>query len=47
MRIFVTGANLYYFTNYSGNNPEYNGNGSDTGTFPIPRTFTVGIDLTF
>ncbi len=47
LRLFVTGANLYYFTKYSGTTPEYTGSGSDTGSFPIPRTYTIGVDLTF
>lgn len=47
LKVYLTGANLYYFTGYSGYNPEYMGNGSDTGSFPIPRTYTVGLDIQF
>lgn len=45
MRIFVTGTNLKYFTEYSGNSPERGG--VDTGSYPLPRTYTVGLSLTF
>ncbi|AFL97493.1 SusC/RagA family TonB-linked outer membrane protein [Ornithobacterium rhinotracheale] len=45
MRIFVTGANLKYFTSYSGNSPELGG--VDSGRYPLPRTYTLGLNLTF
>lgn len=50
IRIYVTGSNLYYFTKYSGTNPEFKGinyAGQDTGTFPLPRTYTLGMNMTF
>ena len=45
LRINLTGSNLYYFTNYSGLNPE--GGGDDYGRYPNPRTFTFGIQASF
>lgn len=50
LRIYVTGSNLHYFTKYSGTNPEFKGlenQGQDTGTFPLPKTFTLGMNMTF
>ena len=45
-RVFVQGTNLYTWTKWRGFDPE--GNGA-TGFFdyPVPRTFSVGFDLTF
>ena len=53
LRIYVAGTNLITSQEYSGYNPEiYNGsvfdNGIDRGTiYPIARTITGGIDITF
>lgn len=44
-QLFVTGSNLYYFTGYSGTNPEQGG--YQNGEFPVPRTLTLGVNLTF
>jgi len=44
-RINVTGHNLHYFTNFKGLNPEYGGR--DSGRYPIPRSFIVGLNVTF
>jgi TonB-linked SusC/RagA family outer membrane protein len=44
-RVYFTGSNLHYFTNYSGTFPETGGN--DVGRFPLPRTLTMGINVTF
>jgi TonB-linked SusC/RagA family outer membrane protein len=53
-RLFVTGANLLTWTHYSGFNPDVSslgiGNvnrGIDVGQYPIARSFTVGINLTY
>ncbi len=46
VRLYLTGSNLHYFTNYSGSLPEES-HGSDTGRYPLPRTFTFGANLTF
>lgn len=54
LRAYVTVQNLYTFTNYSGYDPEVgpvNGNvflsGIDLGRYPVPRTFTGGINVEF
>src|SRR5690606_30764284 len=46
VRIFVQGTNLVTWTKFRGFDPE----GVDGSTFfdyPVPRTFTLGFDLTF
>ncbi|THH37515.1 SusC/RagA family TonB-linked outer membrane protein [Neolewinella litorea] len=53
LRVYVSGTNLVTSQEYSGYNPEiYNGsvfdNGIDRGTiYPIARTLTAGLDITF
>lgn len=53
-RIYVSGQNLYTFTNYSGYDPEigsFNKNvlsqNVDNGHYPNPRTITVGANIEF
>ena len=50
----VSGRNLYTWTDYTGYDPETNlfgtstvGRGNDFATYPIPRTYTVGLRLTY
>ncbi|WP_212923675.1 SusC/RagA family TonB-linked outer membrane protein [Capnocytophaga cynodegmi] len=45
VRFFLTGANLAYFTKYTGYLPEKGG--WDSGRFPLARTFTFGVNATF
>lgn len=45
VRFNVTGSNLYYFTNYTGANPEEGG--IDNGRYPNPRTITFGANIGF
>lgn len=45
VRLNATGNNLYYFTNYFGPVPEEGG--QDNGHYPIPRTITFGINVSF
>ncbi|MDO4228483.1 MAG: TonB-dependent receptor [Capnocytophaga sp.] len=45
IRFYVTGANLAYLTKYTGYIPEKGG--WDDGRFPLPRTFTFGVNATF
>jgi hypothetical protein len=54
IRLYVSGQNLYTFTNYAGYNPEANRSyagplqGSfDYGNYPLSRIYTVGINATF
>ena len=55
--VFVTGTDLFVFTNYSGLDPIVNGNtaavggsgaaGIDYGNFPVPRGFSFGLRVGF
>lgn len=45
LNIFVTGSNLHYFKSYTGETPEVGG--IQYGAFPVPRTVTIGLNLTF
>lgn len=55
IRLYVTGSNLVYFNNFSGSSPEeaieapgrgfYRG--QDRGRFPLPRTYTFGVNVSF
>ena len=47
LRLYVTGSNLAYFNNFSGSSPEESGDGIDYGRFPLPRTYTLGLSVTF
>lgn len=55
LRIYVTGQQLAVFTKYPGMNPEisqnenmgWRGLGVDRTTYPVPRTFSVGCNITF
>lgn len=55
IKFFAGVTNLYTFTNYSGIDPESANTGSgsdpaqsfDYGSYPIPRTYTGGITVTF
>lgn len=49
---YVSGQNLYTWTNYSGQDPTTNSNGDsslkiDFNSYPVSRTFTLGIELGF
>lgn len=53
-RIYVTGTNLHTWTHYSGFNPDVSslgiGNvnrGVDVGQYPLAKSFTLGINLTY
>jgi len=53
-RIYVTGTNLFTITDYSGFDPDVSaqsvGNvnrGIDIGAYPLARTITVGVSLTY
>ena len=45
VRINLTGANLYYFTKYQGQNPEEGG--VDNGHYPNPRSIILGANISF
>lgn len=50
-RIFVSGNNLFLFTNYPGQNPDIGSsttsNNIDYESYPVPRTFATGININF
>lgn len=43
IRVFLTGSNLMYLTQYNGTFPEVGGN--DAGRFPLPKTVTLGATI--
>ncbi|WP_226332645.1 SusC/RagA family TonB-linked outer membrane protein [Echinicola marina] len=45
IRTYFTGTNLHYFTSYTGLNPE--DGGTDSGRYPIPRSFLFGVNVNF
>ncbi|MFD1613553.1 SusC/RagA family TonB-linked outer membrane protein [Gelatiniphilus marinus] len=45
LNIYVTGSNLHYFKSMSGDTPEVGG--VQYGQFPVPKTFTIGLNVTF
>jgi hypothetical protein len=45
VRLNLSGSNLYYFTAFTGLNPE--DGGMDNGHYPISRTFSLGVNVTF
>lgn len=54
LRFYLQGSNLFTLTNYTGYNPEVNKNSSDAlrpgedyCSYPLPRTFTFGVNLNF
>ncbi|MCU0457837.1 MAG: SusC/RagA family TonB-linked outer membrane protein [Bacteroidales bacterium] len=47
LRVYFTGANLAYLNGFSGSLPEESGDGIDYGRFPLPRTYTLGLSVTF
>jgi len=50
-RVYATVQNLHTFQHYKGYNPDFNSGvlepGFDNGSYPRPRTFMVGVDLSF
>jgi iron complex outermembrane receptor protein len=46
-RISLSMQNVFTITNYSGLDPETNGNGIDSSMWPRPRTYTLGLNLNF
>ncbi|PRX38994.1 SusC/RagA family TonB-linked outer membrane protein [Salegentibacter salegens] len=52
-RIYLSGQNLYTWTEYLGYNPEVSGyegaltGGVDYGAYPLPRTVTLGVNIGF
>ncbi len=46
LRVFATAQNLLTLTGYKGYDPEI-AKGTDLGTFPMPRTFLTGLNVSF
>ncbi len=51
-RLYLSIQQVYTFTKYPGNNPEVSSasglnSGTDQTSYPIPRTFTVGLNVNF
>ncbi|PAU95874.1 SusC/RagA family TonB-linked outer membrane protein [Aliifodinibius salipaludis] len=50
-RIYVNAQNVYTFTAYKGYNPDFTSGvfepGYNNGSYPVPRTLTVGVDIGF
>lgn len=52
-RVSLSGQNLFTWTNYSGQNPDVSVRNSiltpsfDYSSYPLPRAFVLGVDLTF
>jgi TonB-linked SusC/RagA family outer membrane protein len=50
-KIYVSAQNLYTFTKATGFTPEIGGTpiafGIDVGTYPLPATYTIGVNLNF
>ena len=46
-RISLSIQNVFTITNYSGLDPETDGNGIDYSMWPRPRTYTLGLNLNF
>ncbi|MBP8959400.1 MAG: hypothetical protein KBG40_03135 [Bacteroidales bacterium] len=53
LRIYASVQQLYTFTRYTGNNPEVSNTsnvlqlGDDYSAYPVPRTWTFGINVGF
>lgn len=53
LRLYLSAQNLFTITNYTGYNPEVSNRtnaltpGEDYGTYPLSKTFMVGLNLTF
>lgn len=52
-KVFVNGQNLWTITKYTGADPDFNSNdgsfsrGYDNGSFPNPRTISLGVEVNF
>ncbi|HYG37999.1 MAG TPA: TonB-dependent receptor [Cytophagales bacterium] len=47
LRIYASGQNLYTFTSYTGFDPEVGVSGIDNSVYPVTRTYSVGMNLSF
>lgn len=47
VRFYLSAENLLTITKYSGMDPEVGNNGIDVGSYPVSRTFSVGVNVNF
>lgn len=54
LRVYLSGQNIHTWTKYSGYNPEVSSRSSDPlspgidyGNYPVPRVYSIGINMTF
>jgi TonB-linked SusC/RagA family outer membrane protein len=47
LQAYISIDNLYTFTEYTGMDPEMGSGGLDAGRYPVPRTISLGIKLTY
>jgi len=47
VNLYISGQNLWISTEYSGFDPEMDENGSEFFRYPVGRSFTFGLDLSF
>lgn len=45
VNVYVTGQNMVYFTKYSGTAPEIGG--VDSGRYPLPKSYILGLQVSF
>lgn len=46
-RVYFSGSNIYTFTNYEGVDPEVGISGIENGVYPVTRTMSFGVNITF
>jgi len=46
-RVYINANNLFYMTKFSGNSPEPRGNGIFAGNYPTPKSYVMGVQVTF
>jgi hypothetical protein len=48
LRVYAGALNLFTWTDYEGWDPEFTGfNDTALNTYPIPRSYQIGLDLQF
>lgn len=47
LRVYLSAQNLFTFTKYTGFDPEVGANGIDLNVYPVTRTISAGLQLTF
>src|SRR3970282_930926 len=47
VKVYLSGQNLFPFTNYTGFDPEVSSNGIDNNVYPLTRTISLGLNVGF